>query len=74
MTGFQKRLFKDEPAGMDRATSRAVCDGIGERLRDIMRPGAAHLPPRLQQLMDELQKIEDSPSIMPDMPARAHSR
>jgi hypothetical protein len=52
---------------MDHATSIAVCNGIGERLRDIMRPGAGHLPPRLQQLMEQLQQIDESPSIVPQM-------
>lgn len=52
---------------IDRSTSLAVCNGIGERLRDLMRPGAGHLPPRLQQLMDQLQRIDDAPSIVPDL-------
>lgn len=57
----------DDEVQMDHSTSLAVCNGIGERLRDIMRPGAGHLPPRLQQLMDQLQRIDDAPSIVPDM-------
>ncbi len=52
---------------MDHVTSLAVCNGIGERLRDLMRPGAGHLPPRLQQLMDQLQRIDDAPSMAPHM-------
>ncbi len=59
---------------MDHSTSLAVCNGIGERLRDLMRPGAGHLPPRLQQLMDQLQRIDDAPSIVPDMNASARAR
>ncbi|MBX9711242.1 MAG: hypothetical protein K2X60_09420 [Xanthobacteraceae bacterium] len=61
-------------AQMDHSTSLAVCNGIGERLRDIMRPGAGHLPPRLQELMDQLQHIDDSPSIVPQMHPVAHAR
>lgn len=50
---------------MDHRTSLAVCSGIGERLRDIMKPGAGHLSPRLQRLMEQLRQIEDAPSIVP---------
>ncbi len=59
---------------IDHSTSLAVCNGIGERLRDLMRPGAGHLPPRLQQLMDQLQQIDDAPSIVPDMNASFRAR
>ncbi len=64
----------DHEALMDYSTSLAVCNGNGERLRDLMRPGAGHLPPRLQQLMDQLQRIDDAPSIMPDMNASVRAR
>ncbi len=74
MTDFQPALLKDDSAAMDRPTSLAVCNGIGERLRDIMRPGAGHLPPHLQQLLDRLQKTDDSPSIVPDLPPLTHTR
>ena len=57
--------FESNATLLDHSTSLAVCNGIGERLRDVMRPGAGHLPPRLQQLMEELQQIDDSPSIVP---------
>ncbi len=59
---------------MDHSTSLAVCNGIGERLRDLMRPGAGHLPPRLQQLMDQLQRIDDAPPTVPDMSVSVRTR
>jgi len=49
---------------IDHRTSLAVCDGIGERLRDQMQP-AAELPRHLQELMNRLREIEDAPSIIP---------
>lgn len=67
-------FFENEMERLDRSTSVAVCNGIGERLRDVMRPGAGHLPPRLQQLMDQLQQIDDSPSIVPQMYPLARMR
>ncbi|MBN8969601.1 MAG: hypothetical protein J0G95_14250 [Rhizobiales bacterium] len=66
VTAMSDPRYGDAPQ-MDHSTSLAVCNGIGERLRDIMKPGAGHLPPRLQELMDQLQHIEDAPSIVPQL-------
>ena len=44
-------------SSLDAATSYAVCDGIGERLRDAMkRPD--DLPPRLSTLLRRLEEQE----------------
>jgi len=48
---------------LDGRTSRAVRDGIGERLREMMAP-TTPLPPRLQDLMSRLRDIDDAPSIV----------
>lgn len=64
VTAMPDQHYRDAPQ-MDHFTSLAVCNGIGERLRDIMKPGAGHLPPRLQELMERLQHVEDAPSIVP---------
>ena len=59
---------KSSPHGgieIDHRTSRAVCEGIGERLREQMKPTAA-LPHHLQELMNRFREIEDAPSIIPD--------
>lgn len=50
---------------IDHRTSLAVCEGIGERLRDQLKPTAA-LPHHLQELMNRFREIEDAPSIVPD--------
>ncbi len=73
-TSIANSASSNDTAQMDHSTSLAVCNGIGERLRDIMRPGAGHLPPRLQQLMHQLQRIDDATSIVPDMDASARAR
>ena len=44
---------------IDRKTLRSVCDGVGERLRQSMRPEPT-LPNHLQHLLDELRRREDS--------------
>jgi hypothetical protein len=41
---------------IDRATSRSICRGVGERLRQDLRPENSELPSHLRQLMDELQR------------------
>lgn len=49
---------------IDRVTSRLICDAVGERLRQNLRPEASRLSPHLQHLMDELRKRD----------SEAHSR
>jgi len=41
---------------IDRATSRSICRGVGERLQQNLRPENSELPIHLQHLMDELQR------------------
>ncbi|WP_426434184.1 hypothetical protein [Bradyrhizobium genosp. P] len=43
---------------IDRKTSRQICDAVGERLQQNMRPEPS-LSPRLQQLVDELRRREN---------------
>ena len=52
------RRISDEFVQIDRKTLRAVCDGVGERLQQYMRPETA-LTPRLQQLVDELRRRDN---------------
>ncbi len=41
---------------MDRETCRSICDAVGERLQQSLRPDTSRLSPRLQHLMDELRR------------------
>lgn|GEM_PF-1933295 len=43
---------------MDHKTCRYICDAVGERLQQSMRPEPSLTSP-LQQLMDELRRRED---------------
>jgi hypothetical protein len=41
---------------IDRATSRSICRGVGERLQQDLRPENSELPSHLRHLMDQLQR------------------
>ncbi len=41
---------------IDQATSRSICDAIGERLRQSLSSEASHPSPRLERLIAELRK------------------
>jgi hypothetical protein len=44
---------------IDRKTSRSICNAVGERLQQSLRPEPAPLTDHLQHLMDELRKHDD---------------
>lgn len=46
----------DSSEQIDHRTSRSICDAVGEKLQNSLRPESAHLTPRLQHLLDELRK------------------
>jgi hypothetical protein len=50
MTG----LFANESEQIDRRTSRSICDAVGERLQQSLRP-EPRLPTLLEQLLDKLR-------------------
>jgi hypothetical protein len=53
---------------LDHNHCRAICDEIGERLREVLRREASEMPPRLLMLMDELAQLDDhGPSIVPSI-------
>ncbi|MGY4478803.1 hypothetical protein ACVILL_006217 [Bradyrhizobium sp. USDA 3364] len=47
----------NDPDQIDRKTCRYICDAVGERLQQSMRPEPA-LSSRLQQLLEEMQRRE----------------
>ena len=56
------------PASMlDPVHCRAICDEIGERLGQVLKPEASELPARLLELLDRLARLEQAPSIVPDI-------
>jgi hypothetical protein len=43
---------------LDRKTTRAICDGVGERLQQYIRPETT-LPTHLEKLLEELRRRDD---------------
>jgi hypothetical protein len=52
---------------IDHIHSRAICDEIGERLRQALKRESVGLPPQLQLLVDRLAELDGAaaPSIVP---------
>jgi hypothetical protein len=46
----------DNSEQIDRKTSRSICDAVGERLQQDLRPEPSHLSSHLQHLLDELRR------------------
>ena len=51
--------FSDNSEQIDRKTSRSICDAVGERLRQNLRPDSSRLSSHLQHLMDELRRRDN---------------
>jgi hypothetical protein len=47
---------------IDYKTSRSICDAVGERLQQSLRPENSSLSPHLQRLMDELRRRDSEDS------------
>jgi hypothetical protein len=56
-----------EALALDHAHCRAICDEIGERLRQVLKPEALEIPQRLLALLDRLAELEQAPSIVPSI-------
>jgi hypothetical protein len=54
---------------LDHNHCRAICDEIGERLREVLRREAPELPLYLRRLLDELAESERelAPSVAPSI-------
>lgn len=48
-------LFANDSEQIDRRTSRSICDAVGERLQQSLRP-ESRLPTHLEYLLNELRK------------------
>jgi hypothetical protein len=44
---------------IDHRTCRSICDAVGERLQQHLRPLRSELPAHLARLMDELRRRDD---------------
>ena len=59
--------YRSNPQGLalDHAHWRAICDEIGERLGQVLKPEALEIPERLRALLERLAELEHAPSIVP---------
>ena len=53
---------------IDRKTSRSICDAVGERLQEDLRPIRSRMPSHLELLMEEL-RLQDDDRVTVDMSA-----
>jgi hypothetical protein len=54
MTGLEPQHGEQ----MDRKTSRSICDAVGERLQQSLKPSFMGPSQRLDRLIDELRRRE----------------
>jgi hypothetical protein len=52
----------DDNEPIDRKTSRSICQAVGERLQQNLRPVTSRLSSHLEHLMDELRKRDEGGS------------
>jgi hypothetical protein len=53
------RSVTDNSAQIDHRTSRAICDAVGERLQQDLRPESSRLSSHLEHLLDELRRRDN---------------
>jgi len=53
------RLINDNSEQIDRKTCRSICDAVGERLQQNLRPDSSRLSSHLQHLMDKLRRRDN---------------
>jgi hypothetical protein len=54
-----KSPLAEELESLDHKSSRSICDAVGERLQQILRPDSLGMSPYLQHLIDELQRRDE---------------
>jgi hypothetical protein len=53
------RRITDDIEPIDRKTCRSICDAVGERLQQSLRPEPSHLSSHLEHLMNELRRLDE---------------
>ena len=56
---MNSRINDDNSEQIDRKTCRSICDAVGERLQQNLRPDSSRLSSYLQHLMDELRRRDN---------------
>ena len=47
---------------MDRKTSRSICDAVGERLQQSLKPHLMNRAPALERLIEDMKRRETEPA------------
>ena len=55
-----RNQITDIDEGIDGKTSRSICDAVGERLQQSLRPEPSPLSSYLEHLMDELRRRDEA--------------
>jgi hypothetical protein len=56
------RRITDDIEPIDRRTYRSICDAVGERLQQSLRPEPSPLSSHLKHLIDELRRRDEAGS------------
>jgi len=57
-------LITDSSEQIDRKISRSICDAVGERLQQDLRPVSSGLSSHLEHLLDELRRRDNEGRAM----------
>ena len=57
-----KSAIADDIEQLDPKSSRSICDAVGERLQQALRPDSG-ISPYLQHLVDELRKRDEADGV-----------
>jgi hypothetical protein len=55
----------DNSEGIDHKTSRSICEAVGERLQEDLRPEPSRMSSHLEHLMDELRRRDSEGRLQP---------
>jgi hypothetical protein len=59
-----KNTNADDIEPLDHRSSRSICDAVGERLQQALRPDSG-ISPYLQHLVDELRRRDGADELKP---------
>jgi hypothetical protein len=61
-------MSKSTARGLGPEHYHAICDEVGARLAQILRPATSAPPPRIAELLDQLARLDhEAPSIVPSI-------
>ena len=61
-----KSPHTDDIESLDQKSIRSICDAVGERLQQTLRPDSTATSSYLKQLVDELRKRDESEAPKPN--------